>query len=408
MRGIDDDSGKACGVDHAFVEIEVPAAVLLGEQPALQAIVKPRHGAVQRQQLLVEEGAQALELVGVAQLLGIDHLVIGAGEDLVAEGLGVIEHGGVGPPRLGTPGHVARVGLPVETVGGGRVVVQRLLGERVLLGLLVGGKLGTLIAFGVGLFGFRGVGVGLAILALFATVAGGVEMVGKVERGKQVASEPAEGLLVEDELGHAVEHACRALLDEGAPEIDDGARLGRRGLAREPLAHQESERVLDRRLGAVGRLAEAAPLVALLDAGGEIGRHPLHALRPDRLDAGLLDRLEHGARLDARRRERSVQAWVVTGDGQRRGIGVTPDHGDLGFGWNARGLRDAGRLAGKPGRLAREHHLDAGVAGNGAGGKRHRPLERVERRLFASGERHCQLKATFAVDCGRSSPKERW
>ena len=36
-----------------------------------------------------------------------------------------------------------------------------------------------------------------------------------------------------------------------------------------------------------------------------------------------------------------------------------------------------------------------------------RALEGIERRLFAPRQRHRQLKATLAVDCGRSSPKQR-
>src|SRR6188474_483900 len=102
MHRVDDNARKPRSIDHAFVEIEVPAAVLLRQQPALQPVGEPRHGAVQRLQLLVEEGAQALELVGVAKLLGTDDLVIGAGEYLVAEGLWVLENREVGAPRLRT------------------------------------------------------------------------------------------------------------------------------------------------------------------------------------------------------------------------------------------------------------------------------------------------------------------
>ena len=65
-------------------------------------------------------------------------------------------------------------------------------------------------------------------------------------------------------------------------------------------------------------LGEAAPLVALLHAGGEIGGDALHALGADGLDPRLLDRLEHGARLAAGRRERLMQGRVVTGDGRAR------------------------------------------------------------------------------------------
>ena len=103
-----------------------------------------------------------------------------------------------------------------------------------------------------------------------------------------------------------------------------------------------------------------------------------------------------------------MQLGIVAGDGERGGVGMAADHRDLGAGRNARGLGHARRLAGEARRLAREHHLDAAVMGEGAGGERHRALERIERCLFASLQSHDQLKATFAVDCGRSSPKARW
>ena len=53
----------------------------------------------------------------------------------------------------------------------------------------------------------------------------------------------------------------------------------------------------------------------VLEACGEVGGHALHALGADRLDARLLDRLEHGAGLAASRRERADAACVVAGDG---------------------------------------------------------------------------------------------
>ena len=76
--------------------------------------------------LLVEKGAQALELVRVAQLLGVHGLIIGAGEHLVAEGLGVIEHRKIGAPWLRAARQLGSVG-PVEEVGQAVIAVfQRL------------------------------------------------------------------------------------------------------------------------------------------------------------------------------------------------------------------------------------------------------------------------------------------
>jgi hypothetical protein len=49
----------------------------------------------------------------------------------------------------------------------------------------------------------------------------------------------------------------------------------------------------------------------------------------DRLDAGLLDRLEYGARIAARRCKGLVQTFVMAGDREGRCIGMAADYGDL-------------------------------------------------------------------------------
>ena len=66
VHRIDDHAGEPRGIERAFLEIEIPAAILLREQSPLEPVGEPRHRAVQRQELLVEKGAQAVELVGVA------------------------------------------------------------------------------------------------------------------------------------------------------------------------------------------------------------------------------------------------------------------------------------------------------------------------------------------------------
>ena len=48
MHRIDDDAGKPRRIEHAFLEVEIPAAILLREQPALQPVGESRHRAVQR------------------------------------------------------------------------------------------------------------------------------------------------------------------------------------------------------------------------------------------------------------------------------------------------------------------------------------------------------------------------
>ena len=67
--------GQARGIEHAFLEIEIPGAVLLRHQAALQAVGEPRHDALEVGELLVEIVAQPRQLLGVAEVLGRDLLV---------------------------------------------------------------------------------------------------------------------------------------------------------------------------------------------------------------------------------------------------------------------------------------------------------------------------------------------
>ncbi len=344
---------------------------------------------MQRLQLLVEKGAQAVELVLVAQILGGDDLVIGAGEDLVAEGLRVIEDGGVGPPRLGAARQIGRFGVAVELIGGAvLLVVQGLVAGVVLLGAGFRGELGPVLAFGVLVLIVGRVRIGFPVLVGLALLVALVELIGEIEGGEEIACQPAKRVLIEQCLRHAVEQGAGAFLDPGAPQIDESTRLGRRREAGQPLAHQKRQRIGQRRLGPFGLRRHAAPRIAVFHAGIEIGGHAFHALGADRLDARLLDGLEHGAGIAARRRQRPVQAVVVAGHGEGGRVRVAADHGDLVLGGNARGLGHAGGLAGEARWLAGEHHLDGSVGGDGAGGQRQRALERIEGRLFPLGRRH--------------------
>ena len=80
---IDDDAHEAAGVEHALFEVELPRAVLLRHQLALQAVGEARDDGGEVAELLVEIGAQALQLLGLAQFLGGDDLVELAGIGLV-------------------------------------------------------------------------------------------------------------------------------------------------------------------------------------------------------------------------------------------------------------------------------------------------------------------------------------
>ena len=89
------------------------------------------------------------------------------------------------------------------------------------------------------------------------------------------------------------------------------------------------DRLLDRRIGPIGDLVELAAVKSVVEHGGEIFRHAGHAPRADRLDARLLDRLEHRARLLAAGHEFAMHRRIVAGELEREPVGV-PAH-DRGF-----------------------------------------------------------------------------
>src|SRR4029077_2083945 len=139
-------------IQRALVEVELPGTVLLRHQAALQAIGELADHALQVTELLVEMVAQAAELLGVAQLVGIDDLIelLGIGVILLAERL-VGERSGRQPRTLGA----ARL-----------LLVAR---AHLHLGLrLVGGGLGGILLLGgiLGLLALRAVALGFAGIAL--------------------------------------------------------------------------------------------------------------------------------------------------------------------------------------------------------------------------------------------------
>ena len=75
MHRIDDDARQPRRIEQAFLQVELPGAVLLRHQAALQAVGQPRHHALQMRELLVEIAAQAIELFRLAQILGRHRLV---------------------------------------------------------------------------------------------------------------------------------------------------------------------------------------------------------------------------------------------------------------------------------------------------------------------------------------------
>ena len=118
---------------------------------------------------------------------------------------------------------------------------------------------------------------------------------------------------------------------------------------------------------------------AVVEHRREIVRHPLHAPCADRLDARLLDRLEHGAGLLAAGLQAAVDRRVVTGESQRDRVGMAAHDRGLGGIELARGLRQPRLAADDAGALGREADFQIGLLRDRAHAARHRALERLGR-----------------------------
>ena len=250
-------------------------------------------------QLLVEIGAQPLQLLGVAKLLGRDDLV-----ELLGEGP-VVGAALIGAPRRRRPARIGRlfgigeIGFLLEfagrRIGGIDLAVVHRVGRGLgflHLARLAARVLLALVAFGVGVAFIDVVGRAVLILRLVVEA----RFIEHFERRQQFMHRMREGALIVDRSAEPVEIDARLLFDEGAPEIDDAPCVRRRLHAGQPLAHDHRERILDRRLGAGGDVGIAGALEAIVEHGVEIGGDPFHAARADGLDAGLFDGVEGRAR----------------------------------------------------------------------------------------------------------------
>ncbi len=139
----------------------------------------------------------------------------------------------------------------------------------------------------------------------------------------------AKFVLVVEQALELVEAAACAILDEGAPQVDELLCRWRRRLAGQSLPHHQGHGLFDRRIGPIGDLLELAPMEAVVDHRGEVVLHAEHTARTDRLDASLLDGVEHGAGLLATRNKPAVNGRIVTGELQRHRVGVAADDGGL-------------------------------------------------------------------------------
>ena len=303
MQRIDDDARQPRRIELAFLQIEFPGAVLLRHQAPLQPVGKPRDHALQIRQLLVEIAAQAVEFLRLAQILGRDRLVELGGEGAIVRTARLVGAEMARPLRLArafrrrpcrcrrpcrrsalrrlrrrhracprrTPAcppcscaasrRNRRLRRPRRIPACGAPPRPRLLRPR---------------NCGCGPRPFRARRAGRAPRR--RTGAGPRRRFSSRSR-----SRPARSSI------------------SGRQRSTSFLAAGGGAMPGQALAHHQRQRVLDRRVGALGDLVEFAAVKALVQHGGEILRDAIHAPRADRLDARLLDRLEHRARLLAGR-----------------------------------------------------------------------------------------------------------
>jgi hypothetical protein len=192
----------------------------------------------------------------------------------------------------------------------------------------------------------------------------------------------AEACLVLDQPFEAIEIAPGAVLDQRAPQIDDLLSRRRRGLAGQSLPHHERDRFLDGRIRPVGDLVELAAVETVVEHGREVLCNAGHPACADRLDAGLLDRLEYGARLLPARHELAMHERVMAGELERDRVGVPAHDRGIRAAELSRRLGQARLAADDPGAFRGEGDFELRLARDRAQAPRDRALERLGRGVF--------------------------
>ena len=105
------------------------------------------------------------------------------------------------------------------------------------------------------------------------------------------------------------------------PQFDDALGASRALEAGQALANHHRHRLLERRLVAVARLGEGGAMILVVEHGGDVGGDALHAPRPNRFDARLLDRIEECSRGRILRLVALVDRLIVAGEPQRHRVG---------------------------------------------------------------------------------------
>jgi hypothetical protein len=136
------------------------------------------------------------------------------------------------------------------------------------------------------------------------------------ESVKQIVDDITELALIVNEIFQPIEIPTGALLDQGTPQINQFLGRRRRSHTCQTLTHHERQRILDRRIGALGDLIEFAAMKPFIEHRREVLRDAIHASCANRFHASLLHCLEHCSSLLTGRLQTAMQGLIVTGKTQ--------------------------------------------------------------------------------------------
>ena len=365
MAGAHDHAGQPRGIQQAFFLIEIPAAVLLRHQAALQAMGQLGDGALQIGELLIEELTQAGELFLIGQIGGLHDLVEPVGPDVIAK--------------------IGRL-VPVRAIGayGLHALIAHIAFHH--LAIVVHLAVGLLFAVPFGIVVGLGAHFGLAAVALllvlvlllvfgqvvFILVAAILALIGfdvalsQIEMFQHGLGERGKGALIVQRHAQRIQIVPGALLDPVPHHVQPGLRrLGGR-LPGQPLAHDQLQRGRQRHIVARFGARDGIGAQPLLQRGGQIVADAFHAARSQCVDAGILHRIERRRCHRFGRAGGCVGGGVVVAHAQRELIGITARLRNLLGRQVARGHGQLHVAARCGRRIGGPRHVQLGIMGHGA------------------------------------------
>ena len=191
-----------------------------------------------------------------------------------------------------------------------------------------------------------------------------------------------------------VEVAVGAAFDELAPQLHEFLRPGGGAW---PVSRSRTIMASASSIGASARSVISSNLPRWKRSSSMAVRifgDARHAARADRLDARLLDRLEHAARLRVARHQLAMHFRIVAGEFQRDRIGVAAHDRGIAPRHLARRLRQPRLARRQAGALGGERHFQLRLARDRAQAAGDRALERLGRGFLWPGFSACYWRTS--------------